>query len=88
MQQRNSSLGALGSVAGALGSAALLGSDARIKNIYRRVGKTDSGIPLYLFSYKGRKDLHVGVIAQEAQKVRPDAVHDIGGVLHVDYGRV
>ncbi len=89
MQNRNSGLGALGNIAGALGSAAIMGSDRRIKNIHRRIGKTDGGIPLYLFSYKHDPEkVHVGVIAQEAAKTRPDAVLELGGVLHVNYGKL
>jgi hypothetical protein len=88
MQNRASTMGALGSLGGMLGGAAIM-SDARVKNVHRRIGKTDSGIPLYVFSYKhDPKQMHVGVLAQEARKVKPDAVHDVGGVLHVDYGRV
>lgn len=79
----------LGNLFGTLGAAGILASDARLKNVRRRIGQTDSGIPLYLFSYKRDPDkLHVGVLAQEAMKVIPDAVMEIGGMLHVNYGRL
>ncbi len=88
MGANNAMWGALGNLGGAASSAAIMASDIRLKNIIRRVGETKTGIPLHLYTFKGSNRPVVGVIAQEVQKIRPDAVHDIGGVLHVDYSKV
>lgn len=87
MQQQNAIYGAIGGLGGALGQAAIM-SDWRVKNIHSRIGETPSGIPIYLFSYKFGGPVQMGVIAQEAAKIVPKAVHDIGGVLHVNYGEL
>lgn len=63
-------------------------SDARMKNIIRRIGETEAGIPLYLYTYKGSDDPQIGVMAQEAAEYIPHAVKTIDGVLHVNYGEV
>jgi len=73
-----------GSLAGALGSRIL--SDARLKTDIRRVGALDNGVGVYAYRYLGGETVHVGVLAQELAQVRPDAVHDMGGFLAVDYG--
>lgn len=90
MQANNAMWGALGNMAGAAGSAAIMSAcDARVKNIARRVGQTSGGIPLYLFAYKDKPDIPiVGPMAQDVRKVHPLAVHNIGGVLHVDMREV
>jgi hypothetical protein len=67
----------------------LLGfSDERLKDIKDRVGETDDGLPLYLYTYKDDPSTpHIGPIAQEVAQVRPDAVHEHpSGYLMVDYG--
>ena len=84
----NAKWGAIGDALGAAGSTAIMMSDARVKDIHSRVGQTSSGIPLYLFTYKGETRPQIGVIAQEAAEFIPEAVMDIGGILHVDYSKV
>lgn len=49
-------------------------SDARAKEDIRRVGQTDDGLPIYVYRYKGGDTFHMGVMAQEVEAVRPDAV--------------
>jgi len=81
-----------------LGSAALGGwsyggfkaSHARAKENIRRVGKTDTGLPIYTYSYKGNGGLmEMGVMAQEVMEHNPDAVAMTdNGLLAVDYGGV
>jgi len=70
-----------------LGSAYLL-SDARAKTDIKRVGTTDGGLPVYTYKYKGDHVTHMGVMAQDVEKVRPDAVGTIGGFKAVDYSKV
>lgn len=72
-----------------LGSTAAMGammfSDSRLKKIVRKVGEKN-GIGWYLFKYLGSNALYEGAIAQEVQKVKPEAVKQhANGFLMVDY---
>ncbi len=64
-------------------------SDIRMKRDVERVGTTDKGLPLYLFRYhdEGPEDARrLGVMAQDVEKVRPEAVaEDHEGIKMVDY---
>jgi hypothetical protein len=81
-----------------LGSAALGGwsyggfktSDVRAKENIKRVGQTDTGLPIYTYSYKGNGGLmEMGVMAQEVMEHNPEAVAMTdNGLLAVDYGGV
>lgn len=94
----SSSGGGAGSYIGtglaALGTAAkflpFLGvSDARAKDILGRVGETDEGLPLYLYTYKGDNDPRIGPVAQEVAEIHPEAVaRHPSGYLAVDYGQL
>lgn len=82
----NSGIGALGSV-GSASLMALLMSDIRLKEDIRRIGKTDSGLPIYVYRYKGGLQYHMGVMAQEVEKVQPEAVFQLAdGFKAVHYG--
>lgn len=61
---------AAGGGAGNVGNA----SDARLKRDIVLVGELSSGLPLYSFRYLWSDDIHVGVMAQDVLKIRPDAV--------------
>lgn len=61
-------------------------SDKRTKDDHGVVGQTKDGIPLHLFNYKGSPNVQVGVMAQEAEKKRPDAVRTgPDGLKRVNY---
>lgn len=75
--------GTLGSIGTGIGSFLGL-CDENFKDIIRKVGETTDGLPIYLFRYKGEDKLNVGVMAQDVEKVRPEAVHDIDGVKYID----
>ena len=86
-------LGLLGQ-SGAFGSAGWLGplmmmSDEEVKDDIAPVGKLKDGSNVYSFKYKAdpTRTTHIGLIAQEVEQLRPDAVAKIGGVRHVDYGK-
>lgn len=80
-QQSNSMMSGIGSLAG----AAMMFSDKRLKKILGKVGEK-AGFNLYRFKYLGSDVEHVGVIAQEVQKVRPDLVkRHANGFLMVNY---
>ena len=64
-------------------------SDIRLKHDIILLGHLDNGLGLYRFAYNGSEKAYVGVMAQEVEQVRPDAVvrgHD--GYLRVRYSRL
>jgi hypothetical protein len=68
-------------------------SDKRAKKNITRVGETDEGLPIYRYQYKkgvgGNGMFTLGVMAQEVEKSRPDAVMTgPDGLKRVDYGKV
>ncbi len=53
------------------------------------LGRLDSGLGFYRFSYNGSDQAYVGVMAQEVEAVIPDAVtRDKDGYLLVRYDRL
>lgn len=76
---------------GLLGSGAMAGaylfSDRRLKRHIRRVGTLDNGLPVYSFQYLGGGPVQIGLMAQDVEKLHPDAVVEIAGYKAVDYGR-
>jgi Chaperone of endosialidase len=82
----NSTVG--GSLLGGLGSL-LPFSDVRVKENIEPIGILQSGLPVYEFSYKGEPERHVGVMAQEAEQIFPEAViTDPSGFKRVNYGAI
>jgi len=67
-----SALGAGGTLAGLLGKL----SDRRAKTGIRRIGTASNGLPLYLYRYKDDDAFQVGVMAQDVERVRPEAVSE------------
>lgn len=63
-------------------------SDRRAKEDIKKVGKTDDGLNIYTYKYKGLPTTEMGVMAQEVQKKNPNAVGRMGGLLAVDYSKV
>jgi hypothetical protein len=64
-------------------------SDRRLKEDIKKVGKTDDGLNVYTYKYKGLPSkTFMGVMAQDVQKRNPDAVESRGGLLAVDYSKV
>lgn len=75
----NKSSGALGGGLSAIGTIAPIAlaafSDKRLKENIRDTGeKTAEGIPIKTFSYRGDKRRFIGALAQDVEKIRPDAV--------------
>lgn len=85
-QMRGQMFGNLLQLGGTLGGAYMLASDRRIKEDIKRIGKTDDGLPIYTFRYKGYPTVHMGVMAQDVEKKNPDAVKEIDGIKAVNYG--
>ncbi|MBO6507983.1 MAG: tail fiber domain-containing protein [Roseibium sp.] len=80
MAQRNSLFG------GVLGFGAALLSDKRAKTDIEEVGKTKDGQKIYSYRYKSGGPVQIGLMAQEVEKKRPDAVVEVDGMKMVDYG--
>jgi hypothetical protein len=75
-----------------LGGASLLTglfgklSDVRAKENIQPVGKLDDGQKVYAYNYKGDPTPEIGLLAQEVEKVRPEAVATgPDGLKRVDY---
>jgi hypothetical protein len=66
-------------------------SDERTKENVEEVG-TLKGHKLFEYNYKSEfgqePGRHIGVMAQKVEKKRPDAVKSIGGIKHVNYGKL
>lgn len=65
----NGGMQAAGSAAGAAAA-----SDARLKENIKPVGKLDNGLTVYCYNFKGENVPQIGLIAQEVQEVKPEAV--------------
>jgi hypothetical protein len=87
MAARNNILGGLFG----LGSSFIKASDERVKEDIKPAGKL-MGHNIYSYDYKGKFDdgkRHVGVMAQEVERKRPDAVlKGRDGVKRVNYGKL
>lgn len=75
---------------GSLGGNAIKGlfSDRRLKRNIRKVGTLDSGLNVYAYRYVWGGPEHIGVMADEVEKVNPGAVFEVAGFKAVDYGRI
>jgi hypothetical protein len=64
-------------------------SDIRLKQDLVLLGRLDNGLGFYRFDYNGSDKAYVGVIAQEVQRVMPQAVtRDRDGYLRVFYDKL
>jgi hypothetical protein len=73
----NATMGGLFGLAGTVGSAAAkayVGSDRELKMDIARVGILDNGLPVYRYRYKAGGPFHIGLMADEVLRVRPEAV--------------
>jgi hypothetical protein len=80
-----SSFGGRASGAGAADGAA----DVALKHNIVPLGRLDNGLGFYRFAYSGSNQVYVGVLAQEVQKVMPEAVErGQDGYLRVYYDKL
>ena len=64
-------------------------SDIALKHDIVLLGRLDNGLGFYRFAYNGSNQVYVGVLAQEVQKVRPEAVvRGRDGYLRVYYDKL
>lgn len=67
--------------------AAALFSDVRLKENIKPVGETYDGLGVYTYNYKGDDKPQMGVMAQEVERKRPDALGPtVNGFKTVRYG--
>jgi hypothetical protein len=75
-------------IGSAVGGFVSRGSDIRIKENIRKVGSTDGGLPVYIYNYIGSNLTEMGVMAQDVEKVNPDAVTESNGIKAVYYSLI
>jgi hypothetical protein len=80
-----SGLQTLGQIA-SIAAPFMMASDIRVKENIVPEGATWKGLQIYAYNYIGDSTPRRGVMAQEVEQVRPDAVVTIGGIKHVNYG--
>lgn len=82
--------GTIVSGVGDSGTMTMSPSDARLKSDVRRVGTSQSGIPIFQFRYIWGDQVYLGAMAQDLLTSNPDAVHldAIGGFYVVDCSRI
>lgn len=77
------------SLIGSIASMAAAFSDKRVKEDVKKVGKTDEGLPIYTYKYKGSPKTQMGVMAQDVKKKKPSALGPVlGGMMTVDYSKI
>jgi hypothetical protein len=87
-QNKNAQYAALGSLGSAAIGGAAMASDINLKENIEKVGE-ENGFNIYEFNYKDNPEKRFrGVMAQEIQKIRPDAVVEHGGYLAVHYDKI
>lgn len=84
---QSSSPGLFGILGAGLQAAPLLFSDIRLKTDIEKVGETDKGLGVYSYRYKAGGPKMLGLMAQEVEQTKPDAVQEVGGFKAVDYGK-
>jgi len=78
--------GSTGAKSGGSGLLGLLNwSDRRLKDDISKVGTLFDGTPVYGYRYKGAPAYHIGLMAQDVEKINPGAVIEINGYKAVDY---
>lgn len=67
----------------------IAGSDRRLKEDIKKVGKLDNGLNVYTYKYLGGKTTYEGVMADEVAVIMPEALGPtINGFATVDYGKI
>lgn len=62
-------------------------SDRRLKHDVKQIGKTNDGLPIYAFKYNGSEQTQIGLMAQDVEKKKPEAVGVAAGFKTVDYDK-
>ena len=62
-------------------------SDERLKENIEKVGETYDGLGIFKYNYLWDDTPRIGLIAQDVERVAPEAVVEIGGFKAVDYAK-
>jgi hypothetical protein len=88
-QNWQSTMGGLLGLGGKIGAAAIM-SDRKVKKNIDKIGTIfaagDKKLPVYEYEYKGKfadGQRHVGPMAQDVERLDPDAVTEIDGIKHI-----
>ena len=60
-------------------------SDRRLKTDISAVGKLENGLTVYSYRYKAGGPYQIGLMADEVEKIHPEAVHTVNGFKAVNY---
>lgn len=83
---QNSQLSGITGLLGSLGAAGIGLSDRRLKRNIELVGKEKHGLNVYHYEFIGNDERHIGVMADEVEKVIPHAVIELpSGFKAVNY---
>lgn len=63
-------------------------SDRRLKKNIQQIGKMANGLNIYSYEYIWGGSTQLGVMAQEVEQVKPEAVFEVGGYKAVDYSKL
>lgn len=86
MDKQSAKNAATSQALGGAASIAMMFSDRATKVPLRCIARDPRGFGIWEFRYIGERMPRIGVIAQEVRRVMPQAVHNVRGVLRVDYG--
>ena len=77
----------MGSAAlGTATSVAVIASSRELKDNLKKLGQSKAGHNIYKFNYKGDSRKYIGVVAEEVQQIKPEAVTTLpNGKLGVKY---
>jgi hypothetical protein len=88
LEKPESGLDKVGKIAQIAGTvAAMFGSDKRMKENIKPIGKLFDGQIVHSYNYKGDPRTQIGLIAQEVEGHKPHAVGKIHGMKAVDYAK-
>ena len=59
-------------------------ADRRARTEIKKVGELDNGLLIYGFKYRGSARTQFGVMADDVEKVMPEAVTEIDGLKFID----
>lgn len=90
-QQQQSTSKSKPGIGGFLGQvgAGIAASDKRLKTAMFKIGETKDGLTLYQYRYVDGSGPHIGVMAQDVAKVKPEALGPmVDGYMTVDYSKL
>lgn len=83
-QMQMSMMMGIGQLAGGLlGGGGM--SDRRVKRDIEQIGEWVNGMPVYVFRFIFDPRWFIGFMAQDVEKVMPEAVYEMAGIKHVNY---